>query len=272
MENKKTDSVLDHIVSLQILGVFFLSKWPIIILSVVHLIIGNIFLMPPLEQRRIMDHFGMVLFLIGAPVVEAVLLILAGTLELLAENILECIWPRNPTSQEEIARREEEKRIRKNTTPEQRKAAEMNRAARVISAALDEYVKRKEEKKLQTGDNEKRHFWYLMVMVTYHNHFRHDDIEKYLPFMLRQLLYVRPELTGGFNEEKLRREFGAWCRKEWLTAFVPDPGERYDLENFMADDFVDRFADARKRYGGDMLATCLAHAFQCREEQWKKLR
>ena len=70
-------------------------------------------MMPPLSQRRIVHHFILVGCLILAPIVEGVLLVLASAAELVAENLLECILPRNPVAREALAPRKAEKNRKK---------------------------------------------------------------------------------------------------------------------------------------------------------------
>lgn len=209
------------------LWIAIVAAWRIVlpVLCVINLILAWIFVLPPMFERRIADHFMAVLFIICMPFAEGGVLLLVTALEVLAENVLECILPLSPRkggnslrdtalgtliglggfAAKEVAGTVKEVREIAKLSDEELNRRSVTAACEPLKAQLEIIVQEQQSAGYKMTAREKRHLWYALQEF-----WRIRRRRDYLQFSTSALEYVYgqcPELFTGMTPKEIMQEF-----------------------------------------------------------------
>ena len=207
--------------------------------------------------------FVMVTTTVVLPYALIILLWIMTVIEVLTENIVDCIFPRNPTSEEALVAYKEAQKEHKQAQKAYRKMSKQERQelqfrekCRPYSLTLKEYIKIKQSKNEQVTAQEARHFWYFLAeYIRLSKRIEPGDV--YNRIHLEQLKELHPEYTKNYSVDQLTREFEKYCLPGWeLVRNNHDPACTRVLQ-IMLEDFVETFSkNSGNRYAERILSDC----------------
>lgn len=226
MENEVKRGGIPNCVTVK-LWIAIVAAWKIVVpvLCVINLVLAWIFVLPPLFERRITDHFMAVIFVICMPFAEGGVLLLVTALEILAENVLESILPLSPrkgsnslkdtalgtalglggfavnTAADTVR---EVRRVAK-LSDEELNSYVITSNCEPIKVQLESVVQKQKSAGYKMTAGDKRHLWYAL------QEFRRIRCgQDYLQFSTSALEYVYkqyPELFTGMTPQQIMQEF-----------------------------------------------------------------
>jgi len=209
------------------LWIVIVSAWRLVlpVVCIINLVLAWIFVLPPMFERRIADHFMAVGFMLYMPFVEAFGLLLITAFELLAENILECILPISPreggsglkdtalgqlfglgsyTVKEVVGAVKEVREFEK--LPEEEKLHRQTAdTCGPVKAQFEKIIEEQRKAGYKMTARDKRHLWY--ALQEFRRIRRRQD---YLQFSTSALEYIYgqcPELFTGMTPKQIMQEF-----------------------------------------------------------------
>lgn len=196
--------------------------------------------------------FVMVITSVAISYVLIVVLWAITIIELLTENVIDCIFPRFPTPKEVVEAQKAYKRM----TKQERQELQFREKCRPYSLTLKEYIKIKQSKNEQVTAQEARYFWYFLAeYIRLSKRIEPGDV--YTRIHLEQLKELHPEYTKNYSVDQLTREFEKYCLPGWeLVRNNHDPACTRVLQ-IMLEDFVETFSkNSGNRYAERILSDC----------------
>lgn len=197
----------------------------LIVLTVINIILAWIFVLPPMFDRSFADHFAAVGFVLIMPFIETMGLALITLLEILAEDVLECIMPIKPRKGgsglkdtavgtalglggfvvKEVVNTAKETKKFLDLPEEEQQRIRVAGICDPVKEQFEKIVEQQAKAGYKLSAMEKRNLWYALqefICVR-----RSQSFNSFAPSALEYIYARCPEMFKGMTEKQVSQEF-----------------------------------------------------------------